>query len=297
LKLVRHTHSTTFYHKGPLPPDIPEAVHRLTIGKREGGEGTRLWVDSLDGLIGLVSIGAVELHPWNATVDDIERPNQLVFDLDPGDGVDWPFVTETALVLRHLLEEEGFDTWPKITGGKGIHVMVPITPDMTHDEAHRYCRGVAQRVVSTAPSALIRSTRPSRSTRCSSRAWPASCSRISRTLRGSPSSLHDAAEYVLGDVISPFKAVIGEGYTAVEDRLTNAVYVRFGLPATPAPALKRLAKRADRVAAFHEATRLAAPPNGAPETLQEGLAPRRIGEVQALFLKRFRVLSEAGPAP
>jgi bifunctional non-homologous end joining protein LigD len=147
LKLVRHTHSTTFYHKGPLPTDIPDAVHRLTIEKREGGEGTRLWVDSVDGLIGLVSIGAVELHPWKATVDDIERPNQLVFDLDPGEGVAWGFVSETALALRHLLEEEGFQTWPKLTGGKGIHVMVPIAPDMTHDEAHRYCRGVAQRAV------------------------------------------------------------------------------------------------------------------------------------------------------
>jgi len=151
LKLVRHTHSTTFYHKGPLPPDIPDAVHRLAIEKREGGEGTRLWVDTVDGLVGLVSIGAVELHPWNATVDNIERPNQLVFDLDPGEGVEWRFVIETALVIRHLLEEEGFETWPKITGGKGIHVMVPITPGMTHDQAHRYCRGVAQRLVSTDP--------------------------------------------------------------------------------------------------------------------------------------------------
>jgi bifunctional non-homologous end joining protein LigD len=84
-------------------------------------------------------------------VDDIERPNQLVFDLDPGEGVAWGFVTEIALILRCLLEDEGFETWPKITGGKGIHVMVPITPDMTQDEAHRYCRGVAQRLVSTDP--------------------------------------------------------------------------------------------------------------------------------------------------
>jgi bifunctional non-homologous end joining protein LigD len=81
LKLVRHVHGTTFYHKGALP-QIPDSVHQLTIAKREGGEGVRLWVDSVDGLLGLVAMGAVELHPWNATVDDVEHPDRLVFDLD-----------------------------------------------------------------------------------------------------------------------------------------------------------------------------------------------------------------------
>jgi bifunctional non-homologous end joining protein LigD len=71
---VRRVHGTTFYHKGPLPKDIPAAVHQLRIEKREGGEGTRLWVDSLEGFLGLVSIGAVELHPWNAKVRDLSVP-------------------------------------------------------------------------------------------------------------------------------------------------------------------------------------------------------------------------------
>jgi DNA primase len=95
-------HGTTFYHKGPLP-EIPPAVHRLTVQKREGGEGTRLWVDDLEGLLGLVEIGAVELYPWNSTVDDLEHPDVLVFDLDPGEGVECSFVRETALRLRELL--------------------------------------------------------------------------------------------------------------------------------------------------------------------------------------------------
>lgn len=150
LKLVRHTHSTTFYHKGPLPP-VPESVHQLHIEKREGGQGVRLWVDSIDGLLGLVSIGAVELHAWNATVDDIEHADQLVFDLDPGAGVEWEFVTDTALQLRHVLKGEGFDSWPKVTGGKGIHVMVPIAPDLTHDKAHSYSRRIAERLTATKP--------------------------------------------------------------------------------------------------------------------------------------------------
>ncbi|ARP98289.1 hypothetical protein CAK95_03690 [Pseudorhodoplanes sinuspersici] len=81
LKLVRrHTHGAIFYHKGQLPK-ILISVHQLRVVKREG---VRVWVDDLDGLLGLVEMDAVELHPWNATVDDIEHANRVVFDLDPG---------------------------------------------------------------------------------------------------------------------------------------------------------------------------------------------------------------------
>jgi bifunctional non-homologous end joining protein LigD len=137
LKLVRHVHGTTFYHKGPLPKDIPDSVHQLHIRKREGGEGTRLWVDSLDGFLGLVAIGAVELHPWNATVENFERADRLVIDLDPGESVPWEAVAEAALRVRELLEGEGLSSWPKLTGGKGIHVMAPLPKPILHDEAHR----------------------------------------------------------------------------------------------------------------------------------------------------------------
>lgn len=114
LTLVRHVRGTTFYPKGQLPP-VSDAVHRLTIEKREGGEGARLWVDDLAGLLGLVEIGAVELHPWNASIDDIEQSGMLVFDLDPGEGVTWEFVIETALRLRRMLKNDGLEPWPKLT--------------------------------------------------------------------------------------------------------------------------------------------------------------------------------------
>jgi bifunctional non-homologous end joining protein LigD len=156
LKLVRHVHHTTFYHKGPLPP-VPQGVHQLRLQKREGGEGVRLWVDSLDGFLGLVEIGAVELHPWNATADEIEHVDRLVFDLDPGSDVEWEFVIDTALALRKLLRDEGLDSWPKLTGGKGLHLMVPLPGKITHDEAHASARQVAQRMAATAPERYVTS--------------------------------------------------------------------------------------------------------------------------------------------
>jgi len=113
--------------------------------------------------------------------------------------------------------------------------------------------------------------------------------------------LHDAPEYVIGDMISPFKAVIGEAYKAVETRLLAAIHLHFGLPAEPSGALKRLIKRSDRQAAFLEATRLAGFSReeaikffGRPEPLAPGidefLDPWPIAEAQQRYLSRVAEL-------
>src|SRR3954469_1279256 len=162
LKLVRHVHGTTFYHKGPLPKDIPAAVHQLVIQKREGGQGTRLWVDSLDGFLGLVEIGAVELHPWNATVEDFEHADRIVIDLDPGEGVDWDAVVETALALRTMMKREGFETWPKLTGGKGIHLMAPLDQPVLQDKAHRVAHPVGSAFAARHPDRCLLSAQAKR---------------------------------------------------------------------------------------------------------------------------------------
>jgi 5'-deoxynucleotidase YfbR-like HD superfamily hydrolase len=121
--------------------------------------------------------------------------------------------------------------------------------------------------------------------------------------------LHDAAEYVVGDVISPFKAVIGDIYKEVEERLLAAIRLRFGLPAEPGPALGRLIKRADRAAAFLEATRLAGfsrqealtyfgRPERLPATLlDDGLAPWPIEVAQARYLAAFASATERSRPP
>jgi hypothetical protein len=117
--------------------------------------------------------------------------------------------------------------------------------------------------------------------------------------------LHDAPEYVVGDLISPFKAVLGGDYKAVEARLLSAIHRRFGLPPVTPPALKTLLKRADRAAAFLEATRLAgfaatearrffgAPPAGAAGIDVEPWPAEQAAE---RFLERFVALSGASGA-
>lgn len=159
LKLVRHAFGATFYHKGPLPP-IPASVRQLRVQKREGGEGVRVWVDDLDGLLGLVEMDAVELHPWNATVDDIEHADRLVLDLDPGEGIPWDAVIEAALALRGILEAAGLESWPKVTGGKGIHLMAPLPAKVTHDSARQLARSLAHCLVDADPDRYLLSADP-----------------------------------------------------------------------------------------------------------------------------------------
>jgi 5'-deoxynucleotidase YfbR-like HD superfamily hydrolase len=118
--------------------------------------------------------------------------------------------------------------------------------------------------------------------------------------------LHDAPEYVIGDIISPFKAVIGDAYKAVEARLLAAIHIRFGLPAVAGAECRRLTKRADRLAAFHEATRLAGFSReeairyfGRPQLLPAGIAdyltPWSIAEAQARYGARLAALHAAAP--
>jgi bifunctional non-homologous end joining protein LigD len=123
----------------PLDPSaaVPKTVKRIRID-----DGYRFWVDSVDGLLGLVEIGAVELHAWNVTVDDLERPDLLVFSIAAGTGAAKRAV-ETALRLRVVLQAEGLESWPKLTGGPELHVMVPIEPDLDGREAHAYSEQIA----------------------------------------------------------------------------------------------------------------------------------------------------------
>ncbi len=114
--------------------------------------------------------------------------------------------------------------------------------------------------------------------------------------------LHDAPEYVIGDMISPFKVVMGDAYKAVEMRLLGAIHLRFGLPAIPPAALKRKTKEADTIAAFLEATQLAGfareealryfgRPQALPRAVTALLAPLDTQAAQDRFLERFAALS------
>jgi bifunctional non-homologous end joining protein LigD len=86
----------------------------------------------------------------------------MVIDLDPGDGVDWDAVLEAAFRLREMMRAEGFSPWPKLTGGKGIHLMAPLDPPIPHDEAHRTARRIVSELAARFPGSYILSAQANR---------------------------------------------------------------------------------------------------------------------------------------
>jgi bifunctional non-homologous end joining protein LigD len=130
---------------------VPKAVGTVDVAEKEGGTGTYLVIENVDGLVSLVQMGVLEIHPWGATVDDIEHPDRLIFDLDPDVGLPWDRIVEAALGLRKLLADLGLETFAKTTGGKGLHVVLPVKPELGWDEAKGFTKAVAEAFAAAEP--------------------------------------------------------------------------------------------------------------------------------------------------
>jgi len=148
-------HKTCFYQKH-VGYWAPESLRRVKIQeKRKVGE--YLVVDSLASLIGLVQIGILEIHTWNSVVKRLEQPDRVVFDLDPGPGVQWAQVIECARLIRDALHTLELESFVKTTGGKGLHVVAPLVPGPSWGEASAFARVVAETVARANPRRYITS--------------------------------------------------------------------------------------------------------------------------------------------
>lgn len=103
-------------------------VRPVDIREKDGAIDSYLFVEDADGLRACVQMGTIEFHGWGAPTADIEKPDRLVFDLDPDEGLDFAAVKAAARDLRHRLADLGLVSFALLTGGKGIHVVVPLTP-------------------------------------------------------------------------------------------------------------------------------------------------------------------------
>ncbi len=142
-----------FFQKHP-PFGLSTSVKRIKI--QEGsGRNDYLVVNNLEGILALVQFGALELHVWGSRADDIEHPDRLVFDLDPDPNMPWSKVVEAALLVRDALQELDLVSFVKTTGGKGIHIVVPIRRTSSWDEAKEFTHAVADWIVRAAPDRYI----------------------------------------------------------------------------------------------------------------------------------------------
>ncbi|RKE35861.1 DNA ligase D [Paraburkholderia sp. BL23I1N1] len=108
-------------------------------------------VDTLKALVGAAQMGTVEFHTWNALVSNIEKPDRMVFDLDPGASLGWERMIEAAQLTRSLLEELGLVSFCKTSGGKGFHVLVPLAKHAGWDEVKVFSQAVARHMATALP--------------------------------------------------------------------------------------------------------------------------------------------------
>lgn len=129
----------------------------MPSGVRDGvaDKAPFLAIDGLQGLIAMAQMSAIELHVWGSTEADPLHADQLVFDLDPGEGVTVPAIAAAALDMREKLEAIGLASFCRTSGGKGLHVVVPLVPERGWDEVRAFCRGFAEAVSEAHPDRYL----------------------------------------------------------------------------------------------------------------------------------------------
>lgn len=112
-------------------------------------------IDSLDGLAGLVQSAVLEIHPWGSTVEDWERPDMIIMDLDPGDGVPWDRVIEAAQETKERLERAGLAAFVKTSGGKGLHIVAPLKPKAEWPAVKDFTKAIADAMAADSPDRYV----------------------------------------------------------------------------------------------------------------------------------------------
>lgn len=137
-----------------LNASTPKQIKSVMIREKEG-KSPYLMIDTAQGLVAAAQIAALELHVWGVRADNIERPERIVFDLDPDEDLKFSTVTDAAFELRDVLQAANLQSFPMITGGKGVHVIAPIDRRSDWEEVKGFSRGLAQALSKAAPDRYV----------------------------------------------------------------------------------------------------------------------------------------------
>lgn len=129
-----------------------EAVRHVAIKEKDGETEPYLYLDTPEGLMTCVQMGTIEFHGWGARIEDVEKADRLVFDLDPDVGLDFEAVRSAAFRFRDILKSIDLETFPMVTGGKGVHVIAPLTPEAEWPEVKDFARRLAIAVAQAEPA-------------------------------------------------------------------------------------------------------------------------------------------------
>ena len=142
-----------FYQKH-VNKTVASGIHSVDIVER-GKPNIHISIHNLEGLVGLVQMGVLEIHAWGANNKHLEKPDWIVFDLDPAPQVKWGEVIECAFLLRQFLDSLSLKSFVKTTGGKGLHVVVPIRPHLMWNEIQAFTKQIADILVALHPDKYI----------------------------------------------------------------------------------------------------------------------------------------------
>ncbi len=134
---------------------LTDAVEIAHVEEADGKAEEAIVIHDLRGLINLVQANVLEIHPWGARIEDVDHPDTLIFDLDPGDGLQWSDIIEAAREVRRRLQDLGIESYVKTSGGKGLHVMSPLEPSVDWDELKAFAHGIAVAMERDEPSKYI----------------------------------------------------------------------------------------------------------------------------------------------
>ena len=143
---------------------LPKAVSSVQVpDKKTGALEDYIMIESAEGLVSLAQLGVLEIHPWGSQANSLEKPDRLIFDLDPDEALPWARLVASARAIREFLKELKLESFVKTTGGKGLHLVVPIAPETEWPQIKLFCRGAAAAIESSDPSLyLIKMTKAAR---------------------------------------------------------------------------------------------------------------------------------------
>ncbi|HEV7800350.1 MAG TPA: DNA ligase D, partial [Burkholderiales bacterium] len=142
-----------FYQKHP-DAKVNPIIERVTV-QESAGPTQYMMANSVSALVALLQMGALELHPFGASAPKLQCPDRIVFDFDPDDGMSWATLVEAVHLMKTLLEELGLQTFIKTTGGKGLHIVLPIRPALGWDDIKQFTKSVAELLVRSFPERFI----------------------------------------------------------------------------------------------------------------------------------------------
>ena len=134
-----------FFHQKRVPAH-PDYVGEQFVRFPSGHSTVFAVVDNAAALAWVVNLGCIELHTWHSRVDDIERPDYMLIDLDPTTDDQWDDVLAIALVVREVLDELGLPGYPKTSGATGLHILTPIKPELPFPDVRRFAKALAEEV-------------------------------------------------------------------------------------------------------------------------------------------------------